>query len=934
MVRLIIKRLFGLREGEIKIALLMQSYIFFIIATLLIIKPTINSLFISKVGVENLPYGYLLVALAAIITSYFYSKASERYSLLNTIRALLSVSAFSLLLLGVLLHLGLMEGWILYLFYVGVAIYGVLATSQFWILANLAFNIREAKRVFSFIGTGAIIGGILGGYLTTLLAPIIGNENLVFVAAFFLVLCIPLSTYIWKSKVTFLNTFKYKKRIEKNNENPFKLVKNSKHLTYLSLVIGISVITAKLVEYQFSYIASLKISDSNELTAFFGFWLSTFTLFSLFLQLFLTNKIVGVWGVGMSLLVLPILIFIGGVLFLMFPELWVVIILRGTDASLKQSINKSAVELISLPIPFQIKKKTKSFIDVVVDSVATGLAGCLLIFFIKGLDVAPFYIMLLIMTLTLVWAFFVFKLRKEYFSSFRKNILLVNTIEKKTKPIVSKESFIKGMLRVFEEGNEREILFMLEKTLEINDERLKEPIAKLLTHNSKDVKLAAIRNLYFIDNQSIHLEVNDFLKSQDKDLVIAALEYLLQHVDTNEQIVFDKYLDDKDSFIANAALICLAKETRDNVKLKGIYNLNERIRALVYTSKPTDDNYIDVLQIIGYSEYKNGYNIIKEAMNSSNEDIKKHAIKAAGLTLNDGFIDTLLEQLPDKQIRETTLTALVFYGQGLIPILSKKIKQDHLSIYIKNMIPRVVEAFNSQFAADALINIFVEADDLSIRLESVTSLTRLKEKNSRLYFKEKVIGNLVLDECRLYNSTIDAIHVQLLVHYLRRKKLKMEDEEMSARKSLLELLERRLENGLKRIFRLLELKYPQQDIRIAYYGIVSGDKENTVNAIEFLDMILNPSLKSTLIPIIEASATDITSEEIIENLNKSNKSEFECFKGILNGKDKKLKIATLFLISKTKDSKYLVLLESLSLSEDQKFNDFVEKAKKEISEAS
>jgi AAA family ATP:ADP antiporter len=121
---------------------------------------------------------------------------------------------------------------------------------------------------------------------------------------------------------------------------------------------------------------------------------------------------------------------------------------------------------------------------------------------------------------------------------------------------------------------------------------------------------------------------------------------------------------------------------------------------------------------------------------------------------------------------------------------------------------------------------------------------------------------------------------------------------------------------------------------MAYKGILSGDKEHVENSIEFLDMILNPSLKSTLIPIIEASATDITSEEVIENLNKSNKSEYECFKNILNGRDAKLKLATLFLISKTKDAKYVPLLKQINLSKDKKIDDFAKKVVLEISENS
>ncbi|WFO17576.1 hypothetical protein M601_007950 [Cellulophaga baltica 4] len=53
-------------------------------------------------------------------------------------------------------------------------------------MANLVYNAREAKRLFGFIGSGAILGGILGGYLTSLLAPLIGNENVIFIAALFL----------------------------------------------------------------------------------------------------------------------------------------------------------------------------------------------------------------------------------------------------------------------------------------------------------------------------------------------------------------------------------------------------------------------------------------------------------------------------------------------------------------------------------------------------------------------------------------------------------------------------------------------------------------------------------------------------------------------------------------------------------------------------
>ena len=43
-------------------------------------------------------------------------------------------------------------------------------------------------------------------------------------------------------------------------------------------------------------------------------------------------------------------------------------------------------------------------------------------------------------------------------------------------------------------------------------------------------------------------------------------------------------------------------------------------------------------------------------------------------------------------------------------------------------------------------------------------------------------------------------------------------EEYSARNSLIEILEKRLDHGLQQIFTLLELEYNSKDVSIAYHG--------------------------------------------------------------------------------------------------------------------
>jgi AAA family ATP:ADP antiporter len=58
------------------------------------------------------------------------------------------------------------------------------------------------------------------------------------------------------------------------------------------------------------------------------------------------------------------------------------------EISLKQSINKAATELLILPIPMAVKSQAKTYIDIFVDTTATGIGGLMLIVLINGLGVS------------------------------------------------------------------------------------------------------------------------------------------------------------------------------------------------------------------------------------------------------------------------------------------------------------------------------------------------------------------------------------------------------------------------------------------------------------------------------------------------------------------------------------------------------------------
>ena len=153
-------RMFDIRMGEFRRVWLMQLCVFLLIQSLWIIKPVVNAIFLSKAGIEKLPLVFLLVALTALVVATAYSRLLTRMPLGTIMKRTYLISVLSLVAIGMLLKFHLFQDWMSYVFYIGVALFGLITTSQFWLLGNLVFSSLEAKRLFGIIGAGAIAGGI------------------------------------------------------------------------------------------------------------------------------------------------------------------------------------------------------------------------------------------------------------------------------------------------------------------------------------------------------------------------------------------------------------------------------------------------------------------------------------------------------------------------------------------------------------------------------------------------------------------------------------------------------------------------------------------------------------------------------------------------------------------------------------------------------
>lgn len=924
-------RMLDIRKGELRRVVLMQVTIFLLIATLLVIKPTITALFLSDVGIEKLPLAFILVAVFAGVITTFYSRILNRIPLNRVIQFTLSASVFLITLFSVLLRLNLLGTWILYVFYVWVAVFGVLSASQFWILANVVFNAREARRLFSVIGGAAIGGGIFGGYLTSVLAPLIGSENVLFVGAFFLVCCIPLSRAIWNSnrQVT-ASLYQRKQRSGKVSEKPYRLVLSSRHLSYLAAITAISVLVAKLVDYQFSAISSRRILNEDELASFFGFWFSNFNLLSLLIQLFITRRVVGVYGVGISLFFLPLGILLGAVAILVSPGLWSAVLIKASDGSLKQSVNKSAIELLAFPIPADIKNQAKTFIDVFVDSFATGISGLLLIFLINGLNLQVRFVSILILLLLLIWLRLIARIRSEYIIQFKQKLNLVKEpLKKKGQELdLRSNSVYEGLIKVLEHGTEGQINYILKHVDDVQQEKLLPVIRGLLKHTSPEIVSEAIRKLYYYKSVNLSEDITPFTLSGHLDTKVAAIEYLIEHAG-NRMNVLRYYLEHPDEALANAALIALAHETRDNPELNASSGFVTRVERKIEALRFIPDaemkfrETLTLLRIVGAPHCSEFRYFISESLINQDVRIREQAIKAAGYTLDQVFLPELLSNLKNKDYRLAAIEAISGFGYRVFDFLKEQIEDGNIGKEIIRELPFIAERTGTQYGVDFLFGLLDYSDHV-LRNQAILSLTRLKSKFPYLEFYNKRIIHNVFEEAKLLMNTLSALHIQQ--EKIESASEPLNHEIIDARKSLIHLLERRLDENLTRIFKFLGLKYPPEEIDTIYREIRNPKVEMRVNAIEFLDNMLDTNLKKLLVPLIETSLSDSISKEALKGLSISISSQGECFSMLLEGKDLKVKLAVLYLITVLKDKTYLDLVRKYINHPDDRISRFSQRA--------
>ncbi len=416
------KRFARVRPGEGRKVLLTFLYFFLVITAYYLIKPVSRSLVLGELGSRMVPYIDLICAglMGPVVT--LFARMVDRVSKPRL------VSGSFWLIIGLLLLFWRMldwpAAWVAGAFYVWVAMFSVLVVTLFWLVANDLYRPREAKRLFGFVGSGGILGGIVGSSIAAVGAQVIGTERLLLLSAGVLILCWLVVRQLWayapERGGESAAPLRSRSETFLSDVGQFaRLIIESRYLMLLIAMVGLNKLIATLIYYQLNPFIEQTFPDQDAKTTFTGIFFGAMNVLSFVIQFFFTSWVLRRLGLFVALTALPIGLLVGTTGMLLVPVFWLAAATELFDGSMNYSLQQTTKELLYLPIDRSIRYKVKPFIDMVVFRFGKGIAAIIGIVTLSALGLSPRLLTYLTVPLVVAWLVVAVWLRRDYVTAIR-----------------------------------------------------------------------------------------------------------------------------------------------------------------------------------------------------------------------------------------------------------------------------------------------------------------------------------------------------------------------------------------------------------------------------------------------------------------------------------------------------------------------------------
>lgn len=393
-----------------------------------LIKILRDSIFLGHHSISELPYLYIMVAAIAGFVIAAYTRYTAHISIMRLILATNATILAAILFFWVVLsHFD--PPWSHYAFYIWSAMATVIAVAQVWTLANHIFTEEEGKRYFGLIAAGGTAGGIVASFGSSWSVHLsVESNHLLWVVA---------GIYVIGSLLVIAVESRFNKHAseceglgEQSSQAADQcgigtLLLGSGYLKSVGIIILVSVIVSTLIDFEFKTAVKETYPSRREIAGFFSLYYGWLNVATLLVQVVLTGRILSKLGLAPSLYLTPVALLAGSLAIIVSPGLLAPTLTRMTDVVLRNSVHRSAMEIVYMALPTSVVKAVKTFLDVVVERLGDATAGfVILLFSLLPLQGHLAYMHFVCIGLIVAWIVLNWFLRARYAESVRQGAVL------------------------------------------------------------------------------------------------------------------------------------------------------------------------------------------------------------------------------------------------------------------------------------------------------------------------------------------------------------------------------------------------------------------------------------------------------------------------------------------------------------------------------
>ncbi|MEZ5367445.1 MAG: HEAT repeat domain-containing protein, partial [Bryobacterales bacterium] len=601
-------------------------------------------------------------------------------------------------------------------------------------------------------------------------------------------------------------------------------------LRRVGALVLVSTLTLTFVDYLFKSRVAAAI-PAADLGSFFSGTYLVLNLVSLAAQVFLVRRLMRAIPVNRVLSVLPGLLVLGGIAAVATGGLISALALKLFDGGLRHSLHRTATEVLFVPLPGDLRSRVKGVIDVAGQRGGQAVAS-LVILTAVALHGERWVIGLAIMALGLVWLYLAKTLQRHYVNLFRETLMESNVQPRMDFPELDLAS-LESLIEALNSPNDREVLAALDLLAEQDRTRL---IPALLLYHPAPVVVIRTLELFTSAGRSDVLPLLERLYERSEPSVRAAAlratSWFAPSVDA-----FERFVEDPACEVRAAALVGLVSYQGSTSALETIHRMAELHNE--------DETGVALASAIRCSPGAVFSPVLVELARSGSPSVKREIARTMREVLSASFIPPLIDMLAVREARAEARRTLVAIGPDALDALRRLMENPWSNPQVRQHVPRTLVHFGSQIALDVLQARLLDEPDGVVRYKAL-----------------RAIGSMNADhpELALDRAVLDAVAERTLRNAYRvlEWRVQLEDgvrAEPARVTPVYELIHALLLHkfalGRERLFRVLGLLHPKEDLRSIYRGLHSGRRDVRASSRELLEHVLIPPLREPILNLVD-----------------------------------------------------------------------------------